>query len=396
MSTQAQPRAVERGPEPALDLIRKLASGVGPRRPCSRQERAGAQTAVAWLDDHGVRAQIESFEGFASFAQPFGVILGSSFAARLLQQRGKRAGDALALTAFAAASLEGDLRFTPISDLLSRQPSANVVASVPPSDEERARVCVCGHLDTSRSGLMFHPRLVGHLRPLFTIPLASAAAAAAGPVLRRLPGGGAALGLASIGLAYGLVMLAERELRGQEVPGANDNASGSGVAAQLVAECAATPLRHTRVDLLLTGCEEVGMRGAQAYLRSRRDSASNTVFINFDSVGGDAPLRYILKEGMPLGRPASARLIELVERIAARRPDLELLAGEDTAALPTDATVALARGCEAITFLARGETIPNYHWPTDTSENIAPRTVQRALEVGRELLQDLDRGSWSG
>jgi hypothetical protein len=98
---------------------------------------------------------------------------------------------------------------------------------------------------------------------------------------------------------------------------------------------------------------------------------------------------------MPLGRPASARLIELVEQIADRRPDLQLLAAEDTAALATDATVALARGREAITFLAREETIPNYHWPTDTFENIAPRTVHRTLEVGRELLKQLDRGQSS-
>ena len=32
-----------------------------------------------------------------------------------------------------------------------------------------------------------------------------------------------------------------------------------------------------------------------------------------------------------------------------------------------------ARGWDAVTLLAQGETIPNYHWPTDTYENIAPK-----------------------
>ena len=37
-----------------------------------------------------------------------------------------------------------------------------------------------------------------------------------------------------------------------------------------------------------------------------------------------------------------------------------------------------ARGWDAVTLLAQGETIPNYHWPTDTYENIAPPTVRDA------------------
>jgi hypothetical protein len=112
--------------------------------------------------------------------------------------------------------------------------------------------------------------------------------------------------------------------------------------------------------------------------------------INFDSVGGPAPVRYILKEGMGLPRPAAPRLVALVDAIARERPELGLKAAEDTGALTTDATVALAHGCEAITFLARERTIPNYHWLTDTYENIAAQTVGRTLEAGRELLAALD------
>jgi hypothetical protein len=238
---------------------------------------------------------------------------------------------------------------------------------------------------------MFHPHVVRHLRLLFQIPVVAAALAGAHPVLRRLPGGRAARFASIAGLAYGLVLLAERELRGEDVPGANDNASGCGVAAQLLTECAAHPLQHTRVDLLLTGCEESGVLGAQAYVRQRRKSERRVVMINFDSVGGPAPVRYILKEGMGLTRPASPRLVALVDEITRKRPELGLTPAEDTGALTTDATVALAHGLEAITFLARERTIPNYHWHTDTFENIAPETVGRTLEAGRELLSALDR-----
>jgi peptidase M28-like protein len=392
MTLVPESEALEQGAAPALELIQRLASGIGPRRPCSEAEAAAANVVVGWLAERGVPARIEHFTGYSSFAHPFGLMLGASLAGALLQRHGKRLGDLLAAGALAGIALEGDLRTTPVSDLLSRQPSTNVVASIPSSGEERLHVCVCGHLDTSRSGLMFDPRLVPHLRELFLTPLAAAALAALGPLLRRLPGS-RMLNLATCAaLAFGLAMLAERELRGEDVPGANDNASGCGVAAQLAAECAARPLGHTRVDLLLTGCEEVGMLGAQAYVRKRRDRIRDTVFINFDSVGGDVPVRYILKEGMPFGRPASARLVAIAEKIAAERPELGLTPAENTGALTTDATVALAHGREAITFLARERTIPNYHWPTDTYENLAPQTVARTVEAGRAVLGELDRG----
>jgi hypothetical protein len=379
--------------EPALDLIRRLASDIGPRRPCSDAEAEAAQAAIDWLAEHGVRAETEPFRGYSTFAHPYGLILGASLAGALLQKRHRKAGNILTVAALKAFALEGDLRITPISDLVARKGSANVVATVPPAGEELQRVCVAGHLDSTRSGLMFHPRVVPHLRALFQIPAVAAAIAAAHPILRHLPGSRAARAASIAGLVYGLTLLIERELRGEDVPGANDNASGCGVAAQLLTECAAQPLQHTRVDLLLTGCEESGVLGAQAYIRRRRKSGQRVVMINFDSVGGDAPVRYVLKEGMALTRPASVRLVSLVETIARDRPELGLVAAEDTGALTTDATVALAHGCEAITFLARERTIPNYHWPTDTYENVAPATVARTLEAGREVLGALDRAA---
>jgi hypothetical protein len=53
-----------------------------------------------------------------------------------------------------------------------------------------------------------------------------------------------------------------------------------------------------------------------------------------------------------------------------------------------------ARGWEAITLLAQTDRgIPNYHLPTDTYENVSRDAVARALETGRALLRELDRGA---
>jgi hypothetical protein len=246
-------------------------------------------------------------------------------------------------------------------------------------------------MDSTRSGLLFHPAALRHLSLLASIPGAAGLILAAGPARRRLPGARPIRGAALAGLGASVALLAERELRGVDVPGASDNASGSAVAMQLAAECASNRLRNTQVDLLITGCEEVGMLGAQAYARGRPERVRGTVFVNFDTVGGDVPLTYILGEGMPRRR-ASARLVGLLEQIARDRPELGLVPAPGTPGLPTDATVMMARGEEAVSLLAQGATVPHYHQPTDTYQNIAPATVGRALEVGRDLLYRLDRG----
>jgi acetylornithine deacetylase/succinyl-diaminopimelate desuccinylase-like protein len=387
--------ASQPGLSDALDVIHFLSEEVGPRRPCTDSEKAAANRLAAWLRDREVDSRIEEFNGYSSFAHPYGALFSGAFAGGLLQRsahsRLRRTGDVLTLGAVLAAALEGDLRWTPVSDLMSRRPSVNVLGRVPAAGPARRRVCLCGHLDTTRSGLMFHPRLARRLAALLQVPAVSSLVLAAGPALRRVPGGRNVHAAALGGVAFALAMLLEREALGQDVPGASDNASGTAVALQLAAECAASPLPHTEVDVLITSCEESGMLGAQAYARRHRLRAAETTFVNFDTVGGDVPLTYILREGSgAITRPASPALTELLEEIAARRPDLGLEAAETTPGLPTDATPMRARGWEAVTLLAQGETIPNYHWPTDTYTNIAPHTVQRALETGHELLRALD------
>jgi acetylornithine deacetylase/succinyl-diaminopimelate desuccinylase-like protein len=381
--------------EETLDLIRRLAVDIGPRRPCSDEEKQAAELLERWLGEHGVTAERESFDGYASFGHPYALIMGAALVGGLLQRRGRRLGDVLAAVSLAIGALEGDLRFTPLSDLLARQPSANVLARVAAVHEARQVVCLCGHLDTTRSGLIFHPRVIRHLSRLLQLPAASGALLAAGPLLRHLPGGKTLQIPGIAGMVTSLALLVERELRGQDVAGANDNASGAAVAAQLVAECAASPLERTEVRLLVTGCEESGVLGAQAYAR-RHDEAAWTTFLNFDTVGGDAPLTYILREGSAAAtRPASALLVELAQATARRRPDLGLRPAETTPGLPTDATVFRAHGWEAITFLAQSAEggAPNYHWPTDTYENVSEAAIARALETGRELLRELDRAA---
>jgi acetylornithine deacetylase/succinyl-diaminopimelate desuccinylase-like protein len=393
MTQTTHSRGAKAGTGEALGLIRSLSVDIGPRRPCSAEEKRAAEVLEHWLAERGVDGGREAFRGYASFGHPYALIMGAALAGAVLQRRGRRLGDLLSSASLVVAAIEGGLRHTPLSDVLSRRPSVNVVARVPASGERRRTVCLAGHLDTTRSGLIFHAHVVPHLARLLQMPAVSGALLASGPLLRRLPGGKVLQTAGFLGMVVSLALLAEREVRGQDVPGANDNASGAAVAAQLVAECAAHPLEHTEVRLLVTSCEESGLLGAQAYARAHAERAAGTTFVNFDTVGGDVPLTYILREGGPARFwAASPRLVRLAEAIARRRPDLGLGPAPTTPGLPTDATVFRARGWEAITLLAQSEQgIPNYHLPTDTYEHVSAESIARALDTGREMLRELDR-----
>ncbi len=343
------------------------------------------------LAERGLEAELQPFRGYSTFAAPFAVILGLAVAPALLARRRRLARSALAVASAAGLATEGGLIRTPLSDLLSRRPSQNLVATVEPSEDVRRTVCLVCHLDTSRSGLMFDPRFVRHLNTWLLAQAAACVAQATEPLLGRFAIGGRLIAAARALLAVGLGLLVERELRGEDVPGASDNASGVAVVSELGLELAASPPEHTRVILLMTGCEEAGLLGAQAFLRSRE--TTGWMFLNVDNVGGPATLRYTLREGMATKWDCDPSLVGIAAAISRDRPDLGLAPSEGPIGLTYDATPVLARGGRAITLVAGDDgVIPNYHWPSDTPENLDPDSIGRTLEVAREMVVAIERG----
>lgn len=378
------------GVDRALEWIDVLAAQVGPRRPTSPAERIAAELVRERLRGDGVQARLEPFDDYSTFGAPIGIIATLAVAPGLVGAGRRRLRAALALSAATALALDGGLVHTPVSNALSRRRSQNVVAEIEPRGEVRRTLCLLSHVDTSRSGLIFHPRSVAWLNAWIAAQAVTCLGLGAEALLCRHWAGRRAAGIARGFVASGLALLAERELRGEDVPGANDNASGVAVCATLAAELAAQPPAGTRIVLLVTGCEEAGLLGAQSFLRAH--DTTGWLFLNFDSVGGAATLRYPLREGLVRRWKADDRLVALAEGIATERPELGLEAAEGPIGLTYDTTVVLARGGRGITFVAGNGVIPNYHWPTDTVENVDHGAVAKALELGREMVGAIDRG----
>ncbi|HYH61106.1 MAG TPA: M28 family peptidase, partial [Solirubrobacterales bacterium] len=230
-----------------------------------------------------------------------------------------------------------------------------------------------------------------HLRKLTALVSAAVAGRALAPhVSARLS---RAVDVASTAvLTTGLALLAERELRGVDVPGANDNASGVAAATALAHDLAETPLESTRVIFLATGCEESGTAGMRSFLESHRGEWDDWLFLNLDGVAAAATLRYLPREGISRIYGADPALLRVCEGIARDRPDLGLEPATRLVGLTYDATPVMARKGRAITLSAQDETIPNYHTPDDVPEALDPGVLASAIEVVRLVAAAVDRG----
>jgi hypothetical protein len=378
-----------------MAVIDLLANQIGPRRPTATGERLAATMMRDELSRNGVAAEVEPFAGYASFGYPFGLIQAAALLPSLLPSHRRRLRSAVALLAGAALAGEGSLRAPFVSRLLSRWPSGNVVATIEPEGSDRAgaqrTLCLMCHLDSSRSGLMFDPRLVGLLgRWVAAQSLAGLAQALGEPLLGGWPWGRKLLAAVRAVPTLGLALLIERELRGEDVPGANDNASGCAVATGLAGEIAAKPLSSTRLVLLMTGCEESGTLGAQAFLAEH--DTRDWLFLNFDNVGGSAPVKFLRKEGVLTRWDADPGLIAAAQGVADADPDLRLQPEDQPAGLTYDTSPILARGGRGLTLSVQDGMIPDLHWPTDTYERISRDGLSRTIGAGRGIIAAVDAG----
>ncbi len=130
------------------------------------------------------------------------------------------------------------------------------------------------------------------------------------------------------------------------------------------------------------------MEGMQGFIRRHcptLDPAHTTVLC-LECVGSPT-LALVEAEGMLRMRYYSDAARERLARAAAEA-GVELVRGLRTVAA-TDALIALRRGYAAVTLASIDATkFPsNYHWPTDTPENLDWSTIERAFAVADRFLR---------
>jgi hypothetical protein len=162
------------------------------------------------------------------------------------------------------------------------------------------------------------------------------------------------------------------------------------------ADYAAGALRQTEVWAVLTGCEEVGCYGADAFARSHRKELGGAAWLTLDNIGGrDGSPSYLSQERFLLTTPSDPGLVELADEVAQRRPELGARVHHGFAGAYTEGAIGGRHGFRVLTLLAltpQGR-LPDWHRPTDTVDRADPAVVESCEAFTWELLQGLDRES---
>jgi peptidase M28-like protein len=366
------------------------------RPSASPGEREAAQWIAARLGEFGCSARVEEERAHGGYWFPLGVPAALAGVAGLAALRGGgRRGRALAagVGAFTAAAVWDDVSGGALwfrRRFLPSRPTWNVVAQTGDPEAERTLVFVAHH-DAAHWGILFHPGVLplvarfapGLLErsntspplmaPVFAGPALVALGALTGS--RRLLKAGTTLALGSA------ATFAEIGSRGA-VPGANDNLTGVATLIGLATDLAERPVEGLRVLLVSTGSEEGFMEGMQAFARRHFPSLEpdRTHFVCVDTVGSPE-LALIEGEGMLRMREYPDEFKQLVAGCASERR-IRLRRGLRFRNA-TDGLIALKAGYPSVAIGSVTELkVPsNYHWPTDTAENVDHGSVDDAVTL---------------
>jgi hypothetical protein len=147
-------------------------------------------------------------------------------------------------------------------------------------------------------------------------------------------------------------------------------------------------LSEKEVWFVATGAEEVGTVGMKAFLKEHGPDLRDAFIINIDNVGTGS-VSYVDSEGMAKRYRSDRRIVS-----AARRAVSEnglAIRSRPYKGLSTDATPALARGFRAMSVMAFdiNGRLPNWHWATDTVENVDEKNLETAAEFVCAVIKEL-------
>lgn len=393
-----------------IEHVRCLSETIGPRPSASPAELRAAEYVRDRLSGYGYEVSIEEFRALKTYSWLHFAHYAMFLAAWALYFRAPWAAAALSAFAFASYACETS-GFGFLSLIFPKSPSRNAIGGRQPVKPARMKVIVSAHIDSSRSALFFHPRLVKGFRKTYVLTVVAMLATFAGAIIFAQGARPAwlwtAVGILDLNILGAALMLADRELRGRHTPGAVDNASG--VAAMLGAaeQLAGERLRNVEVEFVGTGAEETGLFGMIHHLRKERDfhpqaslgvphnernrhDRSNTFVINIDHVG-IGKLAATSREGMLKRKNCDARLLDIVKEF--KLPSTGRHAPEhDFRTMLTDGYAALTRGFPAVSIMSFLEdgALANWHWRTDVAAPISEDNLQDAAALAVHIIRALD------
>lgn len=285
-------------------------------------------------------------------------------------------------------------QFKPLAFLFRHSTSWNVVGRLKNSNAP-FKVIFTAHHDTARSGPLWNPKTVANFRLNFLIGFFILVLLQIITILNLISINWLIFKLITtiigIYILGNITMLLLSGIKGELVQGASDNASGVAVMLDLASRIKESSFPEIEFWFVSTGSEEVGAIGMEYFMRTYVEEISkdNTYFINFDNLGKGIP-HFFLGEGMLYFYKFSKDLITAAERASQLKPFHSIKSAKYKLAY-TDTIIPVRKGYHALLLLALDERglIPNWHWRTDTFENIDITIPQLTSDFAIEIIKKL-------
>jgi len=364
------------------------------RASASVNERKAAEHIYQIMRNIGLVAKIEEFRSQQRMTWELVTIMGL-FVAEVVLYFFVPIGS-LAIGLIASVLFWGYFtnQFKPLAPLFRHAASCNVVGRLN-NPHASYKIIFTAHHDTARSGPLWNPKSVANFRLNFVIGVGVLILLQILVLLKIFSIEAFVFKLlvllSGIYVLGHIAVLLIAGLWGELVQGASDNASGVAVMLDLAARLKELAFPQIEFWFVSTGSEEVGAVGMAHFMKSHADDLSkeNCYFINFDNLGAGTP-HYFLGEGMLNFYRFSPDLITAAETAAQQRQFSGITPAKYRLTY-TDSIVPTGRGYHAILLLALDdrELIPNWHWPSDTVDNIDFATPQLAADFALEMVKKL-------
>lgn len=385
-------------------LVKRVVDEIGPRPPCTEEERRLGRLLVEEWEPICDRVDVETFtcspHAFLGFL-PFSVLL--YLAAVIVYWFYPPVSFAMAAIGVIMPVLE--LHYREFVDFLfPRRQGENVIGVIRPGGETSRRVIVCAHQDSAYEFNFFY-----YLRSA-AIPVALVAVlamvvllgASLAKTVAYFTGSAdatafAAIGWVTVALSPVVALVAFFHTY-RPVPGAADDMAGIAVVAGLgkyLDEAKRSGSRvpeRTEVVLLATSSEEAGLRGAKRYVTKHLEEmkATPTYGVILDCIYDERFLTVAHRE-IFTGAVHDPELVRMAQDVAASH-DWPLA----VKAIPvgaSDASAFSVKGIPSICLLGQdiSSVVPNYHTRNDTLEYIRPESLSVALQVVIDMIERIDR-----
>ena len=177
------------------------------------------------------------------------------------------------------------------------------------------------------------------------------------------------------------------------VPGANDNLTGC-TNAVAVLKCLAESnirLENTEVCCMLSGSEEAGLRGAEAFAKAHKEELNSipTAVLVFDTLR-DLPFLTIYARDMTNLVKNDEDCVKLLDKAAAKINHPLKHGGVPFGA--SDAAALTRNGVKAVCVAGQDPLHANYYHNTrDTADNLRPETMKVCLDLSLAAVEIFDK-----